>query len=217
MISQTLIANGSSAVENWDGGDGTLFAVGPLFGGGVVKLQASIDGTGPWFDCVDLSGAVGTLTTNGILNFQISPCKLRANLSGAAAGGAAQVETATAVGTVTVAGIAIATVTGPGVIGSPLAVPFAVEVGDTPALWAVKARAALNDIPALYRILAFSGAGADIVGTTTAQVHGANDSVISNIALATGTATGITAAPASANTTAGVASVVNLVVKIDRR
>lgn len=128
--------------------------------------------------------------------------------------GVAQVATATAAGTVTVAGNASMTLTAAGLTGSPKAISFAVAVGDTPTLWAVKARAALNADAAVAAMFTASGSGAAIVLTRKpvrtfalpVGVHShfaANDATV-NLALATGTATGITAAPTSAATTAGV-------------
>lgn len=127
--------------------------------------------------------------------------------------GVAQVTTATAVGTVTVAGNASVVVTAAGMTGSPKTLAVPVAVSDTPTLWAAKVRTALNADTAVNAMFAASGAGAAIVLTRKARtfslpvgVHSqffANDATI-NVALATGTATGITAAPTSAATTAGV-------------
>ena len=113
-----------------------------------------------------------------------------------------QVETATAAGTVGVsgAGNAQATVTAAGMPGSPRVVSFAVANNDTPALWAPKARAALAADPVVSQFFVVSGSGTSIV--ITARLAAADDATM-NLALATGTATGITAAPTSTNTTAG--------------
>ena len=122
--------------------------------------------------------------------------------------GTQQVETATAAGTVTLAGNATITVTAAGMTGSPKAISVAVALSDTPTLWAAKVRTALaadTDVSALFTV---SGATTAIVLTrkeTSLGLRFANDSTL-NIAIANGTSTGITAAPTSTNTTAGVVS-----------
>jgi hypothetical protein len=125
--------------------------------------------------------------------------------------GAAQVETATAAGTITASGNASVTVTSAGMTGSPLTISVPVVLGDTASVWAGKVRTALAANATI-------AAGFVVGGTTTAislaripatigglQIFSANDGTL-NIALANGTCTGITAAPTSANTTAGVAT-----------
>jgi len=129
--------------------------------------------------------------------------------------GNAQVETATAAGTVTVAGNATITVTSAGMAGSPKAISVAVAVSDTPTLWAAKVRAALTADTAVGGRFTVSGSTTAIVltrkpttvvmGDITHNIHGATDATL-NVAIATGTATGITAAATSADTTAGVAT-----------
>jgi len=120
-----------------------------------------------------------------------------------------QVETATAAGTVTGAGTAEVEVTTNG--GLPAVIGFDVALNDTPTVWAEKCRAALTEWSTLYDV---SGTGTSIVltrkplatytlGSTTIEMAYANDSTL-NIALDNGTCTGITAAPTSTNTTAGV-------------
>jgi phage tail sheath gpL-like len=115
-----------------------------------------------------------------------------------------QVETATAVGTIAGTGNATVVVTAFQMNNSPKTISVAVTSGDTAATWAGKVRTALAadvDVSAWFTV---SGAGASIVLTTkTAAVFG-NDPTM-NVSLANGTSTGITAAPTSANTTAGVA------------
>jgi hypothetical protein len=125
--------------------------------------------------------------------------------------GTAQVETATAVGTITASGNASVTVTSAGMTGSPLTISVPVVLGDTAAVWAGKVRTALAADATI-------AARFTVGGTTTAisltrlsatvgglPIRSANDATL-NIALANGTCTGITAAPTSANTTAGVAT-----------
>lgn len=120
-----------------------------------------------------------------------------------------QVETATAAGTVTGAGTAEVEVTIDG--GLPAVIGFDVALNDTATVWAEKCRAALTEWSTLHDV---SGTGTSIVltrkplatytlGSTTIEMAYANDSTL-NIALDNGTCTGITAAPTSTNTTAGV-------------
>lgn len=119
-------------------------------------------------------------------------------------GGTAQVETATVVGTIDVAGAGDAEVivTAAGMTNSPKAVSVAVANDDTDAQVATKIRAALAldaDVSAFFTI---SGAGADVILTRRAAAD--NDATL-NIAIDNDTCTGLTAAPTSADTTAGVA------------
>lgn len=118
-------------------------------------------------------------------------------------GQVAQVETATAVGTITGDGNAEVIVTGAGITGSPKTLNVAVLTDDTPAVWAGKVRTALAadaDITALYEA---GGSGADI--TLTRKVPAANDATL-NISLDNGTCTGITTDTTSTNTTSGAVS-----------
>ena len=118
-----------------------------------------------------------------------------------------QVETATAAGTVITAGRAKCTLTAAGMPGSPLHVPFDVELGDeaneiAAALRAGLANHAIVDITEYFDI---SGEDAEII--LTAKVPAANDATL-NIAIddgdGEGASEGVTAVPTSANTTAGV-------------
>jgi hypothetical protein len=79
-------------------------------------------------------------------------------------------------------------------------VPVAILIGDTPAVWAPKVRTALRANAVISAMFDISGTGANIVATS--RVGAADDATL-NIAIAAGT-TGITAAPTSTNTTAGV-------------
>lgn len=116
--------------------------------------------------------------------------------------GVLQVETATVVGTVTTAGNATVIVTSALVTGSPLTVTVALALNDTPAMVATKFRDALNSTSAITKHYTVSGSVATVVLTT--KVKAANDATL-NMAIANGTAAGLTAAATSANTTAGVA------------
>lgn len=118
----------------------------------------------------------------------------------------AQVETATAVGTITKSGDASVVVTAAGMTGSPKAIAVAVLENDTASDWAAKVREALAADAAVSAKFAVSGATDKII--LTAKTPAANDTSL-NIALDNGAGdtgcTGITTAASSANTTAGVA------------
>lgn len=123
----------------------------------------------------------------------------------------AQIETATAVGTITAAGTVNVTVTGAGIAGSPLVIPVTVANGDTAAVWAGKVTSALAATPAITALY-------NVTNTTTAIVLtrntvGINDGTL-NVALANNTATGVTAAPTSANTNGNVISNITRTLKL---
>lgn len=116
--------------------------------------------------------------------------------------GVLQVETATVVATVSAGGNASVIVTGAALENSPITFAVTVATSDDESAVAGKIRTALaanENIAAAYTV---SGATDKVV--LTAKAKAANDTTL-NIAVATGTATGITAAASSANTTAGVA------------
>ena len=121
--------------------------------------------------------------------------------------GILQVATATATGTVSGAGNATATVTAAGLSGSPLAISFAVANSDTPALWGPKARAALAANGAIAALFNVTGYGASV--QLERKVPAASDATLS-IALATGTATGITSTVSTITTTGNAAHVERL-------
>lgn len=132
--------------------------------------------------------------------------------------GTAQIETATAVGTITATTANIGVViTAAGMTGSPKTVTVAVVKDDTATDWAGKVRTALNadtDVTELFSVgptsastliqLTRKPTSTLYAGTTPVYVYPANDSTL-NIALNAG-ASGATTAGTSANTTAGVAS-----------
>lgn len=115
--------------------------------------------------------------------------------------GQAQVMTATAVGTATASGNITVTVTAAGLSGSPVAVTVPILNHDTPAMWAPKVVTALKANAAISAFFFPRGSGISI--PLTARNRAANDATF-NIAIAAGS-TGITAAPTSTATTAGVA------------
>jgi len=116
----------------------------------------------------------------------------------------AQVETATAAGSVTGSGNATVIVTAAGMTGSPKTFNVPVLNGDTAAQWADKVRIALAADSAVTALFTVGGTSTSIVLTRTNPAGVANDATL-NISLANGTSTGITTAATSANTTAGVA------------
>lgn len=119
-----------------------------------------------------------------------------------------QIETATAVGTITGAGDLDVTLTGTGIIGSPLTVTVPVLLGDTAAIWAGKVRAALAGSAGVTTNYTVRSSSSTTI-VLTANTGGSNDGTL-NINLQNGTATGITAAASSANTLAGAASSVTV-------
>ena len=115
----------------------------------------------------------------------------------------AQVETATAAGTIGTSGNVAVPVTGSGITGSPLTTQVAVTSGDTPTVWAGKVVTALQGVAAITSLYTVSGSGTSIILTRTSPGYAVyNDSTL-NIALADNTSVGVTAAPTSANTTLG--------------
>jgi len=120
--------------------------------------------------------------------------------------GVAQIETATVVGTIDVAGEgdAAVIVTASGLAGSPVTYNVAVANLDTASAVGGKIRTALGLESAITDRFTVSGSGADVV--LTKILKQANDASL-NISIDNGTCTGLTAAPTSVNTTAGVAPV----------
>lgn len=147
-----------------------------------------------------------TLTSSPtILTPQVIPPQsfdVRIASTQAALVGTAQVETATAAGTVSGSGNANVVFISAAVTGSPVTVPVAVLNTDTPAVWGPKVVTALAANAAINAAFNITGSTTSIVAT--ARNAAANDATL-NIAIDTGTATGITTAATSANTTAGVA------------
>jgi len=122
--------------------------------------------------------------------------------------GTHQVIRATAAGTVGGAGNALVTITTAGMGGSPLALNVPVTPG-APSSWAVEVRqylathAAASAVRGIWEI---GGTGNFI--ELKKHSAAANDAT-ANLAIATGTATGITSAPTSANIVPGVAGTEN--------
>jgi hypothetical protein len=126
--------------------------------------------------------------------------------------GVAQVETATAVGTIGSGnGNAEIIVTCDSMDNSPKTILVDVTSGDTAAVWAGKVRTALAADVDVASVFSVGGASTAIVltvkeiGGLSIPIYQDNDSTI-NIAIDNGTCTGITPAATSANTTQGVAT-----------
>lgn len=125
--------------------------------------------------------------------------------------GQPQIETATAAGTITLAGNATITVTAAGMSGSTKAISVAVALNDSAAVWADKVRVALAADASVSSLFSVSGASTSIILTrkTTADAidginfYAANDMTL-NVAIDNGTCTGITPAASSSNTQAGI-------------
>jgi hypothetical protein len=115
--------------------------------------------------------------------------------------GVLQVETATAVGTVTLDGNATVVVTAAGMTGSPKTINVAVLDTDTASIVGGKIRAVLAADAAVIALFSVSGTGANVV--LTALTTRANDATL-NISIDNGTCTGLTTAATSVDTTAGV-------------
>lgn len=113
-----------------------------------------------------------------------------------------QVETATVIGTIGAAGVGNATVviTARDLAVSPETISVAVANNDTASQVAEKIRVALVYDATIAAQFLISGATDKVI--LTSHIARANDSTL-NISIANGTCTGLTAAPTSANTTAG--------------
>lgn len=165
----------------------------------------------------DVAYSVGCLLADSTADFVIDLADGDTTGSTAWTAGTAQVETATAAGTITFSGNAAVVVTAAGMTGSPKTINVPVLNGDTAAVWAGKVRTALAADAAVSALFTVSGTSTAIVltrkpvktytiGMTSVPLYAANDGTL-NISLDNGTCTGITTAATSANTTAGVLTV----------
>lgn len=118
--------------------------------------------------------------------------------------GTLQVETATVVGTITLAGNVSVIVTAANMTGSPITTLVNVALNDTASQVAGKIRTALGFVTAITNEFTVGGTGATVTLTRRSPAL-ANDATL-NIATDNGTSTGLTPAATSANTTAGVAA-----------
>lgn len=122
--------------------------------------------------------------------------------------GRKQVTTQTVIGTVATGGSMTLTVTAAGLTGSPLAITFNVDSGDIPSAVAAKAAAALSGNAAVAAMFEVDNIGADFA--LTRLVEAANDGTL-NLAIANGTATGVTPDATSTATQTGLATSVGTV------
>jgi len=113
-----------------------------------------------------------------------------------------QVETATVVGTISAAGVGNATViiTAKTLIGTPLTISVPVANNDTASTVAGKIRTVLSANSAINTKFTVGGTGVSVRLTKIACDE--TDTTL-NISINNGTCSGLTAAPTSANTTAG--------------
>jgi hypothetical protein len=140
----------------------------------------------------------------------LTPAPTSANNTAGSLKSQAQVETATAVGTITSTGNAKVTLTSANIdAGTPLVFLVAVTSGDTSSVWADKVRLALSADLQVAELFEVGGTGGAITLKRKPQLEGegvsyyaANDSTL-NLALDNDTATGITTATSSEDTTAG--------------
>ncbi len=122
--------------------------------------------------------------------------------------GRKQITTQTVIGTVATGGSMTLTVTNVGLTGSPLAISFNVDSGDIPSAVAAKAAAALSGNAAVAARFEVDNIGADFA--LTRLVEAANDGTL-NLAIANGTATGVTPDGTSTATQTGIATVAGTV------
>lgn len=122
--------------------------------------------------------------------------------------GRKQITTQTVIGTVATGGSMTLTVTNAGLTGSPLAISFNVDAGDIPSAVAAKAVAALSGNAAVAARFEADNIGADFA--LTRLVEAANDGTL-NLAIANGTATGVTPDGTSTATQTGIAAVAGTV------
>lgn len=137
--------------------------------------------------------------------FGIGDIEIEVVWNPSAPSGTLQLITATGAGTVTGAGNALVTLTGAALTGGFVALNIPVTAG-APSVWVPLIITALQANASVVNAYNVSGAGASI--TIQSKLPRANDATL-NLAIATGTATGITAAPTSTQTTAGVAGTAN--------
>jgi hypothetical protein len=184
----------STPIQSYQGGIPATATISPSSGTDIIFISQN-----PGGDDITIAYAAQTEASQAI-SVAISGSAITVNLASDA--GTAQVETATAAGTITGAGNATVTVTSAILAGSPLAVSVAVALNDTAATWAGKVRTALGENEAIAALYTVGGSSTSI--SLTARTTAANDTTL-NIALANGTCTGITNAGTSTNSTAGVA------------
>ena len=195
----------ASALTN----NGTSFTASPASSLTTGRVTVGTSAAQQSFATADIGYAISarltTSSTTATLDVQTGVC----TGSAAFVAGVAQVETATVVAAAgaTSSGNCIVTVTGSTLTGSPLAVTIPLTTSaNTATLVASALASGLNANAAIAAKYSVTSSGADIVLTVKADANGnylANDGTL-NIAIPSGL--GITAAPTSADTTAGVVS-----------
>lgn len=182
-ITSPAIPRGLSIVGNVSGITGDVEITGKNYAGETITETIALNGTTP---------VLGAKAFKDVTSIAL-PVKAHS--------GVAQVETATAAGTVATAGNATVTITAAGMTGSPKTKSVPVALNDNANAIALAIRTALAadaDITAMFSV---SGATDKVI--LTKLVPAANDATL-NIAIADGTSVGVTTAASSANTTAGV-------------
>jgi hypothetical protein len=173
------------------------------------KIEATVDGV-PLYAANDATLNIA-LATEGQGSKGITPAVNSVNTTAGALDSAAQVETATAVGTINTNGEVQVVVTAAGLPGTPKTIVVPVTAGDTATQWATKVSAALTTDADVSKLFAATLSGNSIKLTRKVEatvdgvpLYAANDATL-NIALATEgqSSQGITPAGNSANTTAG--------------
>lgn len=195
----------ASALTN----NGTSFTASPASSLTTGRVTVGTSAAQQSFATADIGYAISarltTSSTTATLDVQTGVC----TGSAAFVAGVAQVETATVVAAAgaTSSGNCIVTVTGSTLTGSPLAVTIPLTTSaNTATLVASALASGLNANTAIAAKYSVASSGADIILTVKADANGnylANDGTL-NIAIPSGL--GITAAPTSADTTAGVVS-----------
>jgi len=195
----------ASALTN----NGTSFTASPASSLTTGRVTVGTSAAQQSFTTADIGYAISarltTSSTTATLDVQTGVC----TGSAAFVAGVAQVETATVVAAAgaTSSGNCIVTVTGSTLTGSPLAVTIPLTTSaNTATLVASALASGLNANAAIAAKYSVTSSGADIILTVKADANGnylANDGTL-NIAIPSGL--GITAAPTSADTTAGVVS-----------
>lgn len=182
-ITSPAVPRALSIVSNKANGAGNVLIKGTNYAGEEISETLALDGT---------TVRHGTKAFRAVTQIDV-PAQVNTPVK--------QVETATVVAAVTEAGNAEVTVTS-ALFDEPVVLAVPVAENDDANDVAAAIRAALEADPVVSTHFDVSGDDAAVV--LTAKVAAANDDTL-NIAIATGTATGITEAATSANTTAGVA------------
>jgi len=182
-ITNPAVPRALSIAGNVSGITGNVVAAGKNCAGEAIAETIALDGS---------TTVNGTKAFKSITSLSL-PIKAHS--------GVAQVETATAAGTVSTAGNASVVVTAAGMTGSPKTISVAVALSDDASAIAGKIRTALAADTAVTALFSISGATDKVILTRLTPV--ANDTTL-NIAIADGTSVGVTTAASSTDTTAGV-------------